>query len=145
MLNNDTELAPDCLEQLARAARQWPEAGFFAARLVNFHERHLLDGAGILKKMNRPIKFFGLTSLQFDLYLLFTMILIVVLVATQINSLLMVAIVALQITLSGFLFRQLVVEHKKGNPDYLTSVSIKSATPSKIVDKNKVFKLIYKS
>ena len=91
-----------------------------------------------LRKMNRPIKFFGL-------YLLFTMILIVVLVATQINSLLMVAIVALQITLSGFLFRQLVVEHKKGNPDYLTSVSIKSATPSKIVDKNKVFKLIYKS
>ncbi|PDP69758.1 hypothetical protein CLI85_12880 [Tannerella forsythia] len=98
-----------------------------------------------LRKMNRPIKFFGLTSLQFGLYLLFTMILIVVLVATQINSLLMVAIVALQITLSGFLFRQLVVEHKKGNPDYLTSVSIKSATPSKIVDKNKVFKLIYKS
>ena len=46
LLNNDTELAPDCLEQLARAARQWPEAGFFAARLVNFHERHLLDGAG---------------------------------------------------------------------------------------------------
>lgn len=45
LLNNDTELAPDCLQQLADAAARHP-ADFFAAKMVNYHERHLLDGAG---------------------------------------------------------------------------------------------------
>lgn len=45
LLNNDTELAPDCLQRLADAAASQP-ADFFAAKMVNYHERHLLDGAG---------------------------------------------------------------------------------------------------
>ncbi len=45
LLNNDTELALDCLEQLAAAAAQ-ESADFFAAKLVNYHERRFLDGAG---------------------------------------------------------------------------------------------------
>ena len=45
LLNNDTELEPDCLHRLADAATQYT-ADFFAAKMVNYHERHLLDGAG---------------------------------------------------------------------------------------------------
>ncbi len=46
LLNNDTELAPDCLEQLVRAAETQPDHAFFAPRMLSFHQRHLLDGAG---------------------------------------------------------------------------------------------------
>ena len=45
LLNNDTELAPDCLERLMEAAASSP-ADFFAAKMVNYHQRNLLDGAG---------------------------------------------------------------------------------------------------
>ncbi len=46
LLNNDTELAPDCLDALIRSAELYPEADFFALKMVNFFQRHLLDGAG---------------------------------------------------------------------------------------------------
>jgi GT2 family glycosyltransferase len=46
LLNNDTEADPGWLEGLVRAADDHPEAGFFATKLVDFHERGLLDGAG---------------------------------------------------------------------------------------------------
>ena len=45
LLNNDTELAPDCLERLMEAAAHSP-ADFFAAKMLSFHQRDLLDGAG---------------------------------------------------------------------------------------------------
>ncbi len=46
LLNNDTEQDPGWLEALVRAADEHPEAGFFASKLVDFRDRHLLDGAG---------------------------------------------------------------------------------------------------
>ena len=46
LLNNDTELADDCLEKLVRAAQAQPDHAFFAPRMLSFHQRHLLDGAG---------------------------------------------------------------------------------------------------
>lgn len=46
LLNNDTEVAPRWLEALVRATEDHPEAGFFATKLVDFHERRFLDGAG---------------------------------------------------------------------------------------------------
>ncbi len=45
LLNNDTELAPDCLEQLVHATFD-NNHQFFAAKMLSFHERTLLDGAG---------------------------------------------------------------------------------------------------
>ena len=45
LLNNDTELAPDCLGQLVQAAAQ-NKHQFFAAKMLSFHDRTLLDGAG---------------------------------------------------------------------------------------------------
>lgn len=45
---------------------------------------------------------------------------------------------------SSILFKNLKREHKAGNPNYLSSLSVKSATPKKIVDKHKVFNFIMK-
>ena len=46
LLNNDTEQDPGWLEALVRAAADHPEAGLFASKLVDFYDRHVLDGAG---------------------------------------------------------------------------------------------------
>ncbi len=45
LLNNDTELAPDCLEKLVLESLEH-EDGFFAPKMLSFHERDVLDGAG---------------------------------------------------------------------------------------------------
>lgn len=46
LLNNDTEQDPGWLAALVRAADAHPEAGLFASKLVDFHDRRFLDGAG---------------------------------------------------------------------------------------------------
>ena len=46
MFNNDLELDPDCLGELVDALSNHPQAGWAGAKLVNFYERELLDGAG---------------------------------------------------------------------------------------------------
>ena len=46
LLNNDTEQDPGWLEALVSAAEGHPEAGLFASKLVDFHDRAVLDGAG---------------------------------------------------------------------------------------------------
>lgn len=46
LLNNDTEQDGAWLESLVRAADAHPEAGSFASKLVDFHDRRFLDGAG---------------------------------------------------------------------------------------------------
>lgn len=46
LLNNDVELEPDCIEQLVAALDAHPEAAAAAAKLRDFDDRRLLDGAG---------------------------------------------------------------------------------------------------
>ncbi len=46
LLNNDTELDKQCLELLVAAAQEKGEYDFFAAKMLNYHDRTLLDGAG---------------------------------------------------------------------------------------------------
>jgi GT2 family glycosyltransferase len=46
LLNNDTELEPDCLQQLVTAAGSLPDFAFFVPKMLSFHDRALLDGAG---------------------------------------------------------------------------------------------------
>lgn len=52
LLNNDTEQGAGWLEALVRAADSHPEAGFFASKLVDFHDRRVLDGAGDALRRN---------------------------------------------------------------------------------------------
>jgi GT2 family glycosyltransferase len=46
LLNNDLELEPDCLSELVSALDAHPRAAVAAAKLRDFHDRALLDGAG---------------------------------------------------------------------------------------------------
>jgi GT2 family glycosyltransferase len=46
LLNNDTELAPDCLSRLMEVADEQKEFDFFSPKMLSFHERTILDGAG---------------------------------------------------------------------------------------------------
>ncbi len=46
LLNNDTELAPDCVQHLVETAEQQPEFSFFVPKMLSFHDRSVLDGAG---------------------------------------------------------------------------------------------------
>lgn len=46
LLNNDLELDPDCLGELVAALRRHPRAGSAAAKLLDFHDRGVIDGAG---------------------------------------------------------------------------------------------------
>ena len=46
LLNNDTEQDPGWLGALVVAAEGHPECGLFASKLVDFHDRGVLDGAG---------------------------------------------------------------------------------------------------
>ena len=57
LLNNDTEQDPGWLGALARAAEEHPEAGFFASKLVDFHDHRALDGAGdALRRSGLPYR-----------------------------------------------------------------------------------------
>jgi GT2 family glycosyltransferase len=46
LFNNDLELDPGCLESLVAALDAHPEAGWAGAKLLNFHDRGVIDGAG---------------------------------------------------------------------------------------------------
>ncbi len=46
LLNNDMEVAPDCLANLRNAVEKYQDYHFFSLKMLNFHQRDLLDGAG---------------------------------------------------------------------------------------------------
>lgn len=46
LLNNDLELDPACLGELVHAMSEHPRAGSAAAKLLDFHDRTVIDGAG---------------------------------------------------------------------------------------------------
>ena len=46
LLNNDLELDPDCLGELVAAMRDHPRAGSAGAKLLDYHDRGVIDGAG---------------------------------------------------------------------------------------------------
>jgi GT2 family glycosyltransferase len=46
LLNNDLELDPNCLGELVAALREYPLAGWAGAKLMDFEQREVIDGAG---------------------------------------------------------------------------------------------------
>ena len=46
LLNNDMEIDGDCIATLKRTVEQYPRYDLFALKMLNFHQRSHLDGAG---------------------------------------------------------------------------------------------------
>lgn len=46
LLNNDTEVSLEWLRSLFEASLRWPEAGFFASKMLRFDRRDVIDSAG---------------------------------------------------------------------------------------------------
>lgn len=95
-----------------------------------------------LRKINRPIKFFGLSSGQFGLYMLAVAVIVIACIFKRLHPVLIVGMIGAILFASGILFKNLIREHKEGNPDYLSSLSVKAVTPRMIIDKHKVFNII---
>ena len=91
-----------------------------------------------MRKINKPIKFFGLSSGQFAVFMLVVALIIIFSIFKQLHPVFIIGILGL----SGMLFGTLKKEHKAGNPDYLTGISVRSATPRQIRDKKQIFKFI---
>ena len=97
-----------------------------------------------MRKINKSIKFFGLSSGQFAIFMLLTALTVIVSIFKQLHPLIIIGIISGILFLSGLLFKTLKNEHKAGNQDYLTGIRIKSATPRQITDKRHIFKFILK-
>lgn len=97
-----------------------------------------------LRKINKPIKFFGLSSGQFAVYMLAVAVIIIVCIFKRLHPVIIVSMIGAIFFVSSILFKNLIREHKAGNPDYLSSLSIKAVTPKTIIDRHKVFNLILK-
>ncbi|HJA85990.1 MAG TPA: hypothetical protein H9950_07360 [Candidatus Bacteroides avicola] len=95
-----------------------------------------------MRKINKPIRFFGLSSGQFAIFMLFVAITIIVSIFKQFHPILIIGIISAILFFSAMLFKTLKKEHKAGNPDYLSGLSIRSATPRRITDKKRIFKFI---
>lgn len=46
LLNNDMEVAEDCLEKLRLAVEKYPQFQIFALKMMNYNRRQFIDGAG---------------------------------------------------------------------------------------------------
>jgi GT2 family glycosyltransferase len=46
LLNNDMEVDPGCLDALAKGVAAYPDCDFFALKMVSYHQRQMIDGAG---------------------------------------------------------------------------------------------------
>lgn len=46
LLNNDMEVAPNCFEEIRKAIERYKDYSFFALKMMNYHQRDLIDGAG---------------------------------------------------------------------------------------------------
>ena len=102
----------------------------------------IISAMRTMRKINKPIKFFGLSSGQFGIFMLIVAITIIVCIFKQLHPLVITLLLSGIVFLSGLLFNTLKKEHKAGNPDFLTGLSVRSATPRKIVDKKKIFNFI---
>ena len=71
-----------------------------------------------MRKINKPIKFFGLSSGQFGIFMLIVAITIIVCIFKQLHPLVITLLLSGIVFLSGLLFNTLKKEHKAGNPDF---------------------------
>ena len=97
-----------------------------------------------MRKINKRSKFYGLSAGQYAIFIMLTPCIIIVSIFKQLHPILIIGIISAILFLSGLLFQTLKKEHKAGNPDYLTRLRLKNATPRQITDTRQIFKIILK-
>lgn len=60
-----------------------------------------------MRKINKPIKFFGLSSGQFAIFMLLTALTVIVSIFKQLHPLIVIGIISVILFLSGLLFKTL--------------------------------------
>lgn len=97
-----------------------------------------------MPKINKPIRFWGLSSLQLGGMILVTM---VVFLGTVITKQAVTGVIILSsawVFIIQVVIKKLNKEHKRGTPDYMSSYFIYAALPKKITDKNLIFSFLLK-
>lgn len=97
-----------------------------------------------LSRLNKPIRFYGLTSLQLGGSVLTTIILFIVLSTAKMSLLGLFILSGVWIILLKGPLKKLNQEYKKGTPNYLSSYLTFSSTPKRIRDKHSIFSFIIK-
>ncbi len=97
-----------------------------------------------MPKINKPIRFWGLSSLQLGGMILTTMVVFLGTVIAKQAVTGIIILLGIWISLVQFVIKKLNKEHKKGTPDYMASYFVHSAMPKKITDKNLIFSFILK-
>lgn len=77
-----------------------------------------------LGKINRPIRFWGLSAGQFGLFMVINALIIIVFVFIDMYPVIIVTVMGAIFYVSSILFKNLKREHKAGNPNYLSSLSV---------------------
>ena len=96
-------------------------------------------------KMNKPIRFFGLSSIQAIVIFIFVLVSLLVMVMSGINFLVMSVILGGEIYGVSIIMKKLSIANKKGTPDFLGAYTTFNATPRKITDTNFVFSYLIKN
>ncbi len=96
-------------------------------------------------KMNKPIRFFGLSSMQAIVLFVFVLVSVLVMLMSGINFLVMLVIVGGEIYGISILMKKLSLANKKGTPDFFGAYTTFNATPRKITDTNFIFSFLIKN
>lgn len=97
-----------------------------------------------LSKMNKPIRFAGLSSLQLGGSILLSVTIFLVMATSKMALFGLFVLITIWIVLIKFIFKKLIKEHKKGTPDYINSYFALRGTPKAIVDRNFIFSFLIK-
>lgn len=96
-------------------------------------------------KMNKPIRFFGLSSLQVIVLFVCVTASILFLMMAGLNLMITLLIFGGECYGISILATKLNTAHKKGTPDFFGAYSTFKYTPRKITDQNFLFKFLIKN
>lgn len=92
-----------------------------------------------IRKINFPIRFFGLAPIYVVVMAVLLALFIIGSILMRLHPLVLLCFIVGYILTLSFLLRRSIQEHKLGNPDYFQGLMISRSTPRKIVDKSHVF------
>jgi len=93
-------------------------------------------------KMNKPIRFFGLSSLQAIILFICILVSVLGMLMSGVNFLVMLLVFSCEIYGLSLVLKKLIIANKKGTPDFLGAYTTLKYTPKKITDSNFLFSFL---